>query len=63
MERYGIHKPSQDKDIVFNCRAGVRSLVAIESANKLGYSRYLNLSKFLASCASPMLEYNNEYLH
>ena len=38
-ERYGVSKPSQDSDILFHCRAGVRSLDAIEIANKLGYSK------------------------
>lgn len=38
-ERYGIPKPTQDSDIIFHCKAGVRSLVAIDIANKLGYSR------------------------
>lgn len=39
-ERYGVAKPKQDTDIIFHCRAGVRSLTAMESANKLGYSRF-----------------------
>ena len=38
-EQYGLDKPALDTDIVFNCRAGVRSLDAIETANRLGYSR------------------------
>ena len=40
-ERYGVPKPTQDSDVIFHCRAGVRSLVAIDTANKLGYSRFV----------------------
>lgn len=39
-ERYGAKKPSKDDtNIVFHCRAGVRSLSALQSAHQLGYSR------------------------
>lgn len=44
-ERYGISKPSLDADIVFSCRAGIRSLVAIELAKNLGYSRFVKSQK------------------
>lgn len=40
-DRYGASKPSQDADIVFHCRSGIRSLVAISMASKLGYSRFV----------------------
>ena len=40
-ERLGVPKPAQDTDIVFHCAAGVRSVVAIEIAHKLGYSKYV----------------------
>lgn len=44
-ERYGVMKPSPETDIVFHCRAGVRSLTAMDTANKLGYFRYANYKK------------------
>lgn len=40
-ERYGVVKPTQDTDIIFHCRGGVRSLVAMDAAFKLGYPRYV----------------------
>ena len=41
-EHYGACKPSREKtDIVFHCRSGVRSLVAMEMAHRLGYFRYV----------------------
>lgn len=42
-QQYGVAKPSQDTEVIFSCRAGVRSLVALETANKLGYSRCVNI--------------------
>ena len=44
-ERFGISKPSLDTDIIFHCRAGVRSLMAIEIASKLGYLKYVYYTK------------------
>lgn len=39
--KYGAPKPSkEDVDIVFHCRAGVRSRNAIELVNTIGYERY-----------------------
>lgn len=38
-ERYGVAKPTQDADVIFHCKAGARSLVAMNVANKLGFSR------------------------
>ena len=38
--KYGAKKPSkEDTNIVFHCRAGVRSLSALQSAHQMGYSR------------------------
>lgn len=38
--KYGAKKPSKDDtNIVFHCRAGVRSLSALQSAHQMGYSR------------------------
>ena len=51
-KQYGANKPALDTDIIFNCRAGVRSLVAIETANKLGFERYVKVS---SDCASQLL--------
>lgn len=40
-KHYGINKPALDTDIVFNCRSGIRSLVALGTSYKLGYSKYV----------------------
>ena len=38
--KYGAKKPSKgDANIVFHCRAGVRSLSALQSAHQMGYSK------------------------
>lgn len=38
--KYGAKKPSkEDTNIVFHCRAGMRSLSALQSAHQMGYSR------------------------
>jgi len=39
-QKYGARKPSkEDSNIVFHCRAGVRSLEAMETAHQLGYKK------------------------
>lgn len=39
-QKYGARKPSKkDSNIVFHCRAGVRSLEAMETAHQLGYKK------------------------
>ena len=39
-QKYGAQKPSkEDSNIVFHCRAGVRSLEAMETAHQLGYKK------------------------
>ena len=38
--KYKAKKPSKkDTNIVFHCRAGMRSLSALQSAHQMGYSR------------------------
>ena len=40
LRKYGAPKPSEeDTNIVFHCRAGVRSLDAMETAHQLGYKK------------------------
>ena len=40
LQKYGAPKPSEeDTNIVFHCRAGVRSLDAMETAHQLGYKK------------------------
>ena len=40
LRKYGASKPSEeDTNIVFHCRAGVRSLDAMETAHQLGYKK------------------------
>jgi rhodanese-related sulfurtransferase len=46
-EQYRVPKPTKDSDIIFNCRGGVRSLTAIEIANRLGYSRFVTKVFFI----------------
>ena len=42
LKKYGAPKPSEeDTNIVFHCRAGVRSLDAMETAHQLGYKKYV----------------------
>lgn len=36
--KFGFPKPSKDETLVFSCKAGVRSAMASECANQLGYS-------------------------
>ena len=39
-ERYGAVKPSmEDSNIVFHCRAGIRSRTAMTTVHELGYSK------------------------
>ena len=39
-QKYGVPKPSKEDDnIVFQCRSGVRSLSAMETAHALGYKK------------------------
>ena len=39
-ERYKAKKPGkQDSDIVFHCRAGMRSRTAMATAHQLGFTR------------------------
>ena len=39
-ERYGAVKPSkEDGNIVFSCRAGIRSRTAMTTAHELGYRK------------------------
>ena len=51
--KYGAKKPSkQDTNIVFHCRAGVRSLSALQSAHQMGYSRLVRTFALLVGGAS-----------
>ena len=51
--KYGAKKPSkEDTNIVFHCRAGVRSLSALESAHQMGYSK---LVKYLMIFHFPLI--------
>ena len=38
-QEYKSSQPSKNRDIVFYCMAGVRSLVAVELAHNLGYTK------------------------
>lgn len=38
-KKYRFGKPSLDADIVFSCRSGRRSRIALGKASKLGYSK------------------------
>ncbi|KAJ0065823.1 hypothetical protein NL108_000041, partial [Boleophthalmus pectinirostris] len=37
LEKYGGKMPQLTDSIVFTCLAGVRSLIALETANSMGY--------------------------
>ncbi|CAH8635958.1 unnamed protein product [Schistosoma curassoni] len=44
LEKYKIHKPNvADKNVVFSCRSGVRSMRALKIVQDLGYENPLNL--------------------
>ncbi|CAH8651165.1 Thiosulfate:glutathione sulfurtransferase [Schistosoma haematobium] len=44
IEKYKIHKPNvADKNVVFSCRSGVRSMRALKIVQDLGYENPLNL--------------------
>ena len=36
-DRFGFSKPAMDKELVFYCRAGVRSSAAVQLAKQVGY--------------------------
>ena len=38
-DRFGFDKPSMAKEVVFYCKAGVRSSAAAKLANQSGYKR------------------------
>ena len=38
-DRFGFEKPGTDKEVVFYCKAGVRSSAAAKLASQSGYSR------------------------
>jgi rhodanese-related sulfurtransferase len=40
MDKYGILKPDQSAELIFSCRAGVRSDTAARIVEQAGYSRY-----------------------
>lgn len=38
-DRFGFEKPSQENEVVFYCRSGVRSSAAAELARQSGYEK------------------------
>ena len=38
-EKYKSPLPDKDRNIIFYCMAGIRSLEALESAHQLGYTK------------------------
>ncbi|KAF8168330.1 Rhodanese-like domain-containing protein [Crassisporium funariophilum] len=41
-EKYGFNKPSQDQEVTFYCRSGMRSTTASDVAKRNGYKNILN---------------------
>lgn len=45
-DKFGFEKPSADKELVFYCKAGVRSSAAAQLAQQIGYK---NVSEYRGS--------------
>lgn len=46
MDRFGFDKPPMDKEVVFYCKAGVRSSAAAQLAQQQGYQ---NIAEYRGS--------------